>query len=270
MRVAKKKPIIVICFAFLSALVSIFLITSAAQNKFLTNYLNNKLDKQVLTASGFFASATAASIAISALPGDTGTALSNQLANVGGFFLAVMGAIAFEKILLLISPFISFSIIIPVSALFYILYILLKKEWLKKLCIKSIFYAFIVFLIVPFSLFLSFVVETKLLSRQIELSQQTIQKEVALIDSAQEEIIKDERAWYEKVGEKIKQTASSLGVWVADKTQSVLKSAQRTLTNLINALISMLVTTIILPLCTVFIFAGITKKIFALNIPSRQ
>ena len=62
------------------------------------------------------AASTAASAAITLLPGDTATPIAEKLADLSGYFLIVLCAIFLEKYLLTITSYVSFTILIPQPA----------------------------------------------------------------------------------------------------------------------------------------------------------
>lgn len=61
------------------------------------------------------AASTAASAAITLLPGDTATPIAEKLADLSGYFLIVLCAIFLEKYLLTITSYVSFTILIPAA-----------------------------------------------------------------------------------------------------------------------------------------------------------
>ena len=61
------------------------------------------------------AAATAASAAITLLPGDTATPIAEKLADLSGYFLIVLCAIFLEKYLLTITSYVSFTVLPPAA-----------------------------------------------------------------------------------------------------------------------------------------------------------
>ncbi|GHU39516.1 hypothetical protein FACS1894190_04540 [Spirochaetia bacterium] len=265
----EKKTIIRICALVLTAVVSIFVIEPIVNNPRILQALNKKLDTQIQTATVFFASATAASVAVSALPGDMGSMLSKQLADVAGFFLLVIGVIALEKIILIVSPFLSFVIIIPIAALFFIFYIIFNYQVLKKLGIKSALFAFILFIAVPVSLTLSTVIESKLLQSNLDKSIIDINKDEEKLTNTNNELSSEQSDQnpFQKFGKQITKTITSIGTWIQDKALGAMTTAQNMLAKLVNSLITMIFTTIIIPLCTMAAIFLSFKTLFGLDKP---
>ncbi len=106
----------------------------------------------VITLSG---GAAATSATLSLLPGDLGTPLAEQLAEMATYFLLILSALYLEKFLITISAHIAFSVMIPAACLLWCLSILLKKKFLRTIALKIALMGMVIFLIVPASILLS-------------------------------------------------------------------------------------------------------------------
>ena len=73
------------------------------------------IDEKKTTVTNMTTAALAASAAISALPGDTGSAIANELADLSSKCGIVLGALVFEKYMLPITGFIAFGGLIPLN-----------------------------------------------------------------------------------------------------------------------------------------------------------
>ncbi len=106
----------------------------------------------VITLSG---GAAATSATLSLLPGDLGTPLAEQLAEMATYFLLILSALYLEKFLITISAHIAFSVMIPAACLLWCLSILVKKKFLRTIALKIGLMGMVIFLIVPASILLS-------------------------------------------------------------------------------------------------------------------
>ena len=81
------------------------------------------LDKSRSKVMELAAAAVASSSAITLLPGDVGTPIAQELADMSKYFLIVLCAIYLEKFLLTVTGFIACKYIIPVACLLFIVFI---------------------------------------------------------------------------------------------------------------------------------------------------
>ncbi|MFR2289635.1 MAG: hypothetical protein ACLS69_07670, partial [Butyricicoccus sp.] len=108
-------------------------------------YLNEKQ----ATVMKLTAASTAASAAVSALPGDTGSAIAEKLADLTSDFLIVLCAIMLEKYLLTINGYAVFRFILPAVCVLLIVRQFRSSEILAKLAFKLALFGMAVWLAVP-------------------------------------------------------------------------------------------------------------------------
>lgn len=106
----------------------------------------------VMTLSG---GAAATSATLSLLPGDIATPLAEQLAELATYFLLILSALYLEKFLIIISAYITFSVLIPLACLLQCVAVALKKKTLTIIAGKIALTGLVIFLIVPASVLLS-------------------------------------------------------------------------------------------------------------------
>lgn len=103
------------------ALLSIFLFAGIFSSPDTYQGINSTLDEKKNNVMTLAASTTAASAAISLLPGDTGSGIANKLVDLTSYFLVILAVIYLEKFLLTTFGFVAFAFMIPAScALFAI------------------------------------------------------------------------------------------------------------------------------------------------------
>ena len=99
----------------LAALLSIFAVGKRASDPTYHQASIDALEEKQETVLELTAASTAASAAITLLPGDTATPIAEKLADLSGYFLIVLCAIFLEKYLLTITSYVSFTILIPTA-----------------------------------------------------------------------------------------------------------------------------------------------------------
>ena len=99
----------------LAALLSIFAVGKRASDPAYHQASIDALAEKQETVLELTAASTAASAAITLLPGDAATPIAEKLADLSGYFLIVLCAIFLEKYLLTITSYMSFTILIPAA-----------------------------------------------------------------------------------------------------------------------------------------------------------
>lgn len=209
------------------------------------------LDGKKTTVVGLAAAATAASAAITLLPGDVGTPIADKLAEISTYTIVILCAIFLEKYLVTITGAAAFRILIPLACALLIANILFIR-WgkLRRLGLRLICFAIIIFLTVPVS------VE---LSRSIEKTyEETIQ---ATIDTANEDAQEIQESQEKGVLE-------SLIDSIKGGVTAVTKKFETTLTNMIEAVSVLIVTSCLIPLMVFVFFAWLVKAFFNLDVPA--
>lgn len=109
-----KKKIIWAAICVLMALVSMFGLSKAMSSPKRYSSTIASLDEKKETVTGLSAGAAATSAAITVLPGDALTPIADQLADLTGYFLAILCVIYLEKYLLTILGYFIFLVLVPI------------------------------------------------------------------------------------------------------------------------------------------------------------
>jgi hypothetical protein len=247
-------------------LVSFFPLAGFFSSDGFTGNLQRNLDKKNAVAITAFTAATAASVAVSLLPGDIGNAISGKLADMAGFFMLVTGAVMLEKVILALSGYAVFKIIIPLSLLIFFFYVWTFKKSLFSMSLKCFAFGAAVMVAVPLSLTASNLVEAKFYADDISREIAETERCAAEIDGAVREIggESERRKWYDipgKIADGIKNLASKIG----QTAKAALESGQTALRDLAGALTRMVITVCVIPLLTVTGFGMFVKAIFGIN-----
>ena len=105
------------------------------------------------------AASTAASAAITLLPGDTATPIADKLADLSGYFLIVLCAIFLEKYLLTITAGAAFRLLFPLACLLLIAYVFRGRKLFAMLAVKLFCFGVAIMLIIPASVYVSDTIE---------------------------------------------------------------------------------------------------------------
>ena len=122
------------------ALFSVFVVSGIASSAEFHASSITALDEKQTTVLELTAASTAASAALTLLPGDTATPIADKLADLSSGFLVVLCAIYLEKYLLTLTGFVSFTFLIPISCLLYAANVFLNRDGVRtvaKSCSSS-------------------------------------------------------------------------------------------------------------------------------------
>ena len=137
------------------ALVSFFPVAQKMSQPQTFSHAIESLDKKQETVLELTAASTAASAAITLLPGDAATPIAEKLADLSGYFLIVLCAIFLEKYLLTIMAGAAFRVLLPLACLLLAASLFFCRDTLRALSKKLALFALAVVLIIPTSIFLS-------------------------------------------------------------------------------------------------------------------
>ncbi len=229
--------------ALVIALVSYFLMTRLMTSPVMQKNIIGYLDEKKETVMEITAASTAASAAISMIPGDAGTPIANKMADLSTYSMIVLCALFLEKYLAAVIGNITFSILIPVACGIYILYIwLMNERWLKKTAMMIAGFSIVLAFIVPFSVKTSQTIEQIYETNITETINEANQNSAEIQENAQDQ------TWVDKI-------INSVGEGV----NGILQKFETTFTNLIEALAVMIVTSCLIPLLALLVMWKLVK-----------
>lgn len=245
-----KEAVLSLCFLLLIVILMVP-VTNATTNPESKNnqhrikVIDEKIDTVVKLAAG----STAASAVVSMLPGDTGTPIAEELAELGKFFILVLSALYLEKYLITITGLVAFRFIIPLALAFLAIGIWRSNAFWRSIAVKLTIFGLAIHFVVPISVKISDVIydtySTKI--------QETVEVSVEITQTQTEE---SEGGFLDKIGN-----------WVSDTTTEVLDRFSKIVSNFIEALAVMIVTSCLIPLLVIIIFAWLVKTVFVINLP---
>ena len=211
------------------------------------------LDEKKVTVMELTAATAAGSVAISAIPGDATTPIANQISELSGYLLIVVGAIMLEKLLLSLTCYAAFQLLIPIACVLGIVYLFAHVEWCRVLARKLALFGVVICLIVPASIQVTRIVdETFQIQQTVDDAEQAVEQPA---DTGGEE-----GNWFSQIGEAITGTVSD-----------AVDQAEAALSRFIDAVAALLITTCVIPVAVLLFFIWVTKLIFGieLKVPAR-
>ncbi len=241
-----KENLIKIVIALAIACLSMFIAApKCSSTSFHANTIE-ALDSKKVTVMELAAASTAASAALSAMPGDATTPIAEKLADLSGSFLIVLSAIYLEKYLVTITGYASFGILIPLACFLFILNVFLKKLSIQTILYKITIFAVALFLVIPTSVKVSNMIE-ETYNTSI---QETLEGAKDTTDKIEEE------------------SSKSNGIFsgLVNGITNITKAVETTLNNFIEAFAVMLVTSCLIPILVLLFFIWLVKIIIGIEI----
>ena len=244
-----KKAVSVLLLAVL--LLSVNVISKEAGNPENHAKTIQALDDKKADVLKLTAASTAASTALAAVPGDSTTPVANKLADLTSCFLAILIVIFLGKILVSLTGYAAFSILIPAACILLIIGICLNRTVLKVLAGKVAAFGLIMFLVVPMSIKVSALVE-----ETYNVSVETALEEAEDITEEIDENSDSEGNFLDKALSKIK-----------DGVTGVLEKGENLLNYYIETAAVMIVTSCVIPILVLVFMAWLVRLLFGISVP---
>ena len=270
----KQKKIIFALIPIVIALLSFFVIARFTSSTEFNAKTIQSLDDKKTTVMELTAASTAASAAITLIPGDVGTPIANKLADLSSYFLIVFSAIYLEKYLVTITGYAAFKILVPIACVFFSGYLLWRKEILRVVAQKCLLFGLAVYLVIPASVKVADMIETTYAS-SIESTIETAKQTTDEIESETGESGQvDDKSSNEKSqsdsDSDSKENAGGFFSGLFNKVQEGVSTAtanvENVLNNFIEALAILLVTSCLIPILVLIFFVWLVKMLLGLNI----
>lgn len=261
MREILQKKTLWIVIAAVVALVSFFVVAGPASSVAFHQKTLDMLEEKQTTVLELSAASTAASAAITLIPGDVATPVANELAGLSSHFMMVLCAIFLEKYLLTITGTVTFSILIPLACGLFILYLLFDWKSVYTLAAKLFLFGILIFSVIPASVYVSNLIE--------DTYQSSIQ---ATIETAKEttETIKNEAETEEDEDQKegfFSGLISNVTNGVSNAVTGITDKAGEMVNSFIEALAVMVITCCVIPVLVLLSFVWFAKILLAVDLP---
>lgn len=265
MKKIDKKRIIAVIILVVITLISIFGVSKiASSNEFHTKSIQ-ELDEKKVVVLELTAATAATSTAIALVPGDATTPLANQILQLSSYLLIVVGAILLEKVLLTLTGYIAFTFLIPIACLLYGIYLFAKKDILRSLAIKLAVFGIVIFMVIPISIQISNLIE----DTYQESINQTIEEAKNIENESQKENTNnesEEATGWNAFTSKAKEIVSDVG----DNVSEWIHKGEKALSDFIDAIAILLITSCVIPILVLILFVWIVKIIFGISIPIKE
>lgn len=233
------------------ALVSVFVLSKYATSTDYHASTIQALDEKKETVMELTAASTAASAAITLIPGDAATPIAEEIAELSSYFLMVVCALYLEKYLLTITGYAAFVILIPAACILFAANVFLKKASYKALAKKLAIFGLAIVLVIPASVGVANMIETTYqasINETIETAKETTE---SIEENLDEE---DESVWAEILSK------------VENGVSTVTAGVEKVLNNFIEALAVMIITSCVIPIVVLVFFVWLVKMILGIDV----
>ena len=243
----------------LAALLSIFAVGKRASDPAYHQASIDALAEKQETVLELTAASTAASAAITLLPGDTATPIAEKLADLSGYFLIVLCAIFLEKYLLTITSYVSFTILIPAACALGIAALFSEKlrAALGKLAWHLLLFALAIAFAIPAGVKVSSMIE--------DTYRASIEETIANAEQTTEDIQSATSDEAEKSG--LSGLFSKVTEGITGAATAAVGQLKTVLNRFIEALAVMLVTSCLIPILVLLFFAWLVKLMLGIEPP---
>ena len=213
-------------------------------------------------------SCVALSAGITALPGDTGTPVAEQLAQLSGNLGIVLAVLYLEKYLLAILWSVGLGILIPFALVLFAASLGIHGRWstsavLRRVATRVLVVAMIGMALVPASVWVSQKVDE---TYQVSIEQAEQKATSAAEASSSKSEKKSEAKTDKNVLEQLTEGASSLLTSVTDSAKSMTDEVVQQVTDLIEGVIVMIVTSCVIPLLVLAAFLWLGHTLLGIDI----
>ena len=233
--------------------IAIILSVTVLGNKFTdpTTYSHSieVLDDNKATVLSLAAAAAAASTAVSAIPDDTGSAISEELSEFTTWFMVTLAVIFLEKYLLTIFGAAACYILFPIGFGLLLVNCVLKRNHLKDIGKRLVTFGVVLLLIVPTSVWVS----DHIRATYAESIEMTIQSASTAGDN-----VFSETSTEEENSKGLRSILTNVG----DSVTGLLDQFKNLVNRFIEATAVMLVTTCLIPILVVLFLIWVMKTLF--------
>lgn len=247
-----------ILILLLVAAISFFFVASWISGTDFVKKSIESVETSSQTVMKFSAATLSASLAISALPDDFATPLAESLADMNGYFIAILMILFLEKILIQYGVELAFAILIPCACIAIVLAIITRKKILTnfaaRLCVLGLAVAFVV----PCSTHITNYVAadlTEYVESTITETEDGADKMNAAMESREE-------------GKTIFEKLSDLFEVAIGGISDLLLHLKNNIRKCMNSIAIMILTNCLMPVLTFFALKWILKELFNIVIPS--
>ena len=234
------------------------------------------LDQKKNVVTGLIAVSAASSAAISAIPGDAGTPIAEQLAELSQDFLIILTAIYLEKFLLTTFGLVAFRILFPLACLLVVLALLVRKRQAFRsasgqIALKLVLFGAAIVLVVPASILIADMMEdvhNASLSQSLEALEQKAPSLESTSEAESTEGSKDAESagLLEKLTSGVAETVSGAVDTVTGAIQDNIDKAAALLGNLLDTFALLIVTSCVIPILVMLLLLWVVKILTGVDV----
>ena len=233
-------------------LLSFLWVSRVATDNAIFTQMNKTIDTKEQNVMALSAGTMGVSVAITLIPGDTGTTLAEKLSDMSGYMFLVLIGLYLEKILLLLSGTIAFRVLIPIGSIFCLYHLFFDRGFAWRLGVKMIVFGIALFALVPTSVWVT---------QKIDNSS-NVSVEQRLEESSKKA---------EQIAKKAKKETSEnildeIGNAITNGMDNTINSAKTYFNNLMGIVAAMVVTSFVIPVLTLLILLFLFKSIWGIQI----
>lgn len=260
MKEKKQKQLLLVVVPLIVALLSAFVVCGAVTDPEFHHATIAALEEKQETVLELTAASTAASAAITLLPGDAATPIAEKLADLSSGFLLVLCAIYLEKYLLTITGYAAFRFLIPAACLLLAASGFWKRELCRALAWKLLVFGFAIVLVIPASVKVSDLIE-QTYEASMEATLAAAKETTAEVeDSLEEGTAETDEGFLAGLISKVTDGISGVASGISEKVGDMVN-------NFLEALAVMLVTSCGIPLLVLAFFVWLVKMLFHISLP---
>ena len=250
------RKVLRIVLPLILALISMLVLTRISTSRDFHAKTIASLDDKKSTVMELTAASTAASAALTLLPGDTATPIAEKLADMSTYFLIVLCAIYVEKYLVTMTGYAAFLILIPLGCVLYAAGTGLGRHTWERIAKKLALFGIAIALVIPASVKVSDLIEHTYQSSiqdTVDAAKKATQEIQSSSDEQQDSDSSDNSGVLSGIISGIKNGVSD----ISDKLEAVLN-------NFIEALAVMLVTSCVIPVLVLVFFFWLAKNMLGM------
>lgn len=249
----------------LIALVSVFALRPHFEKPETWSSTVSVLDQKKSNVLGLTATSVALSAGISAIPGDTGTPIAEQLSQLASNLGIVLAMLYLEKYLLTILSFLSFGILIPLSCALFAIAVgmhnrLSTSRMVRILGTRILVVALIALAVVPASVWVTERIDE---TYEVSVAQATDSTEDT---KTQADSSDDSDKSSGNLIDDLINAATDLGNTVASGLQSVTDDVIAQVNSIIEGAVVMIVTSCVIPILVLLVFMWLGHVLLGIDI----
>ena len=233
-------------------LLSFLWVSRVATDNAIFTQMNKTIDNKEQNVMALSAGTMGMSVAITLIPGDTGTTLAEKLSDMSGYMFLVLIGLYLEKILLLLSGTIAFRVLIPIGCIFCLYHLFFDRGFAWRLGVKMIVFGIALFALVPTSVWVTQKIDNS--------SNVSVEQRLEESSKKAEQIAKKAKK------ETSKNILDKIGNAITTGMDNTINSAKTYFKNTMDIVAAMVVTSFVIPVLTLLILLLLFKSIWGIQI----